>query len=83
MKKALRIKQNKPKNDETDNSFKKVKEDRDVSKARSPTPSNSDDKEVEIIPKKKFWNNSKKEVKVISIIILIVLIESDRNCSLG
>jgi hypothetical protein len=45
-----------------------VKEDRNVPKASSPTPFQSDDEEVEVIPKKKFQNNSKKEVKVLSII---------------
>jgi len=67
-----RIEQHKSNNDETDNSFekviKKVKEDRNVPKAPSPTPFHSDDEEVEVIPKKKFQNNSKKEVKVLSII---------------
>ncbi len=70
MSKALKRKQHKPNNDETDNSFKKVikkvKEERYILKAPSPTQFISDDEEVEVIPKKKFQNNSKKEVKVIS-----------------
>jgi hypothetical protein len=68
MEEAFKRKQNKPKNNKTDNSFKKVfrnvKEDRDVSKATLPTPSNKDDEEVEVTPKKKFQNNSKKKSKL-------------------
>jgi hypothetical protein len=73
MSKALKRKQNlKPVHDVTDNTFekvvKKVTEDRNVSQGLSSTHSNSDDEDIELIPKKKFQNNSKKEVKVISII---------------
>jgi hypothetical protein len=70
MSKALKRKQNLKTNiDVTDNSFekvvKKVIEDRNVSKG--PSSSILDDEEFEVFPKKKFQNNSKKEVKVISI----------------
>lgn len=72
MSKVLKRKQNlKTNNDMTVNTFekviKKVNEDRNVSKGQTSINSNSDDEEIEVIPKTKFQNNSKKEVKVISI----------------
>jgi hypothetical protein len=71
MSKALKWKQNhKTINDVTDNSFekvvKKVTEHHNLSKGSSSILLNSDDEEIELIPKKKFQNNPKKEVKVIS-----------------
>jgi hypothetical protein len=43
-------------------------------KASTSTPTNSDDEEeVEVIPKKKFQNNSKKEIKILSIKYFYIL----------
>jgi hypothetical protein len=78
MSKALKRKQNKSSNEEAVNSFekviKKIKEDHNMPKASTSTPTNSDDEEeVEVIPKKKFQNNSKKEIKILSIKYFYIL----------
>jgi hypothetical protein len=78
MSKALKRKQN-PKtvavnniNDNFEKVVKKATQEYNVSEGPSSIRWNSDDEEIEVIPKKRFQNNAKKETKVISMFYMYI-----------